>query len=118
MENFLRRESRSVARFPGERRRVLWFSGRTGRRLGSTPRDRGDDAHLVLVGDRGREVVQVADVLVVHINVDEAAQLVPREDALAERRVLQPEGGEDLADGGTRGLDDVAAAGVGAERGG
>src|SRR5271168_524196 len=85
---------------------------------GSAPRDGGDDAHLVAGGNRGGEVIEVADVLVVDVDVHEPAELRPLEDAFPQRRELGAEVGEDLVDGGTLGFDDVVAAGVGAERGG
>src|SRR5439155_20099140 len=40
----------------------------------SAPCHRGDDVHLVAVLDGGVHVVQVADVLVVEVDVDEAPQ--------------------------------------------
>src|SRR3954454_6836823 len=77
----------------------------------STSRDGRDDAHLVLRGDDRRQVVEVADVFVVDVDVDEAPQLVPLEDALAERGELGAEVRKDLADGRPVGVDDVSVAG-------
>src|SRR5262249_43461602 len=50
----------------------------------SAPCDGGNDADLVAVLDGGGEVVEVADVLVVEVDVDEAAQLAVVEQALAD----------------------------------
>jgi hypothetical protein len=86
--------------------------------LGSTARDGGNDAQFVPCGDRGCEVVEVADVLVVEVDVDESAELCTFEDTLLQLRELRPEVTEDLADRGTLGFDHILAAGVRAERGG
>src|SRR4051812_31710637 len=73
----------------------------------STSRDGRDDAHLVLGGDDGRQVVEVADVFIIDVDVDEAPQLVPLENALAERGELGAEVRKNLADGRAVGVDDV-----------
>ena len=67
-------------------------------------------------GDGGGEVVEVADVLVVHVDIDEPAELARLEEAFAQRRIPRAELAQDLADGGARGLDAIVAAGVGTER--
>src|SRR5262245_50134191 len=54
----------------------------------SAPGDRGNDAHLVAASQRGAEVVQVSDVLVIEVNVDEAPHLAVIEEALRDSREL------------------------------
>src|SRR5205085_7753051 len=49
---------------------------------------RGDDAQLVAVLDGGGEVVEVANVLVVQVDVDEAAHLAVLKNALTDGGVL------------------------------
>src|SRR5262245_39689183 len=56
--------------------------------LMSAPGNGGNDRQLVAVLDRRREVVEVADVLVVEIDVDETAHLAVLEQPLGDRRVL------------------------------
>ena len=65
-------------------------------RLGSSSSHRGNDAHLVLFGNRRREVIQVADILIIHIHVDESAQLFTVEDAFLECRVQSADLAEDF----------------------
>ena len=87
-------------------------------RPGSAAGDGRDDADLVLRLDLGVEVVEVADVLVVDVDVDEPAQLGAVEDPLLQAGMLLEDLAEDLADGRAGRLDAVEPAGVGAERGG
>src|SRR5262249_59080255 len=61
----------------------------------STPGHRRDDRQLVAVLDRRGEVVQVADVLVVLVDVDEAPHGGPVEDAGGDARELRPHVVED-----------------------
>ena len=83
------------------------------RRRELTPCDRRNDAHLVGCGDRRIEIFEVADVFVVHIDVDEPAKFLAIEESFAERGILRAEVAEELADGGTGSLDAIVTAGVG-----
>src|SRR5260370_40645391 len=57
---------------------------RSGSPAMSTPGDRGNDADLVAVLHGRGQVVEVADVLVVEVDVDEAAHLAVVEQALRD----------------------------------
>jgi glycerate kinase len=60
--------------------------------------DGGDDAHGLAVGDLGVEAVEIADVVVVDEDVDEAAQRTVVEQPLGEPGVTLLELGEDVAE--------------------
>jgi glycerate 2-kinase len=60
--------------------------------------DGGDDAHGLAVGDLGVEAVEIADVVVVDEDVDEAAQRPVVEQPLGEPGVTLLELGEDVAE--------------------
>src|SRR4051812_35347687 len=83
----------------------------------SPPRDGGGDADLVLLADGGVQIVEVADVLVIHVDVDETAELTAIENAFPEGGVRRTDVAENLADGRALGVDAVVPPGVGAERG-
>src|SRR3954471_20410076 len=68
--------------------------------------DRGDDAQLVAVLDGGLHAVEVADVLVVEVDVDELADLVALVvEAGLDAGVLGDEGVEHFFDGGAGDFD-------------
>src|SRR5262245_66669484 len=71
----------------------------------SAPCHRWDDVYLVAVLDGGVEVVQVADVLIVEVDVDEAPQLAVVEQPLRDARVLAAQVVEDALHGRATGLD-------------
>src|SRR6516225_2922373 len=72
----------------------------------------GDDGQLVAVLDGGGQVVEVTDVLVVEVDVDEAAHLPALEDARHDAGVGLAEIVEDGLHRGAAGLDDGLALGV------
>src|SRR5262249_10923659 len=67
---------------------------------------------LVAVLDRCREVVKVADILVVEIDVDEAAHLAVLEQPPGDAGILLAEVVEQLLDGAAGRLDDRLVVGV------
>src|SRR6202011_1380370 len=80
------------------------------------PGHRGDDAQLVTVLDRRGQVVEVADVLVVEIDVDEAAHLAVVEQALGDAREPLPQVVQKSLDGSPLALNNRLALGVLAQR--
>src|SRR5262249_7440825 len=48
----------------------------------------GDNAQFIAVLDRGGEVVEITDVLIVQVDIDEAANLAVLEDPLTDTREL------------------------------
>jgi DNA-binding CsgD family transcriptional regulator len=87
--------------------------------LRSTPRDGGDDAHDLAVGDRGGQAVEEADVLLGDEHVDEAADLaVAVEDALGDAGMRAFQAGEHLGQRPRVERDLRGAAGEGAQLGG
>src|SRR5205085_11326694 len=72
----------------------------------------GDDRQLVAVLDRRGQVVQVADVLVVDVQVDEAAHLAVVEDALRQPGEAGSEVVQHRLDRVARGLHSGLALGV------
>src|SRR5262245_17343595 len=56
----------------------------------SAPGHGGNDAHLVAVFDRGGEVVEVADIFIIHIDVDEPPHLAVLEDTCRDAGALLP----------------------------
>src|SRR5690606_9418076 len=83
-----------------------------------TAGDRRHDRDLVVGVDLGVEAVDVADVLVVDVDVDEAAHLGAVEQLLLQPGVGLGQVAEHLADRVTAGLDLGLAVGVLAEHGG
>src|SRR5690242_13961002 len=80
--------------------------------------DGRDDFDDVGRADRGVQVVEVADVLVVHVDVDVLLELAAAvEDPLVELGVAGTEVAQDLAHGRALRLDAGLAVGVGSERG-
>src|SRR5918993_187527 len=78
----------------------------------SAARDRRHDAQLVAGLDRGLELLEVADVLVVEVDVDEPVELVRAlEQARLDAGGLGLEAVEHRGDGAAVGLDDVGAVG-------
>src|SRR5918993_2292229 len=76
----------------------------------SAARDRRHDAQLVAGLDRGLELLEVADVLVVQVDVDEAVELVRAlEQAGLDAAGLVLEAVEGFADRAARDFDDVRA---------
>ena len=71
-----------------------------------------------LGGDGRGQIVEVADVFVVHVNVDEPAQLVAVEEPLAEGGILGAEAGPGSRRRSSRPLRPVLAPGMGAQRSG
>src|SRR4051794_11772101 len=84
----------------------------------STSGDGGDDAQFVAVLERRLQVVEVADVLVVEVDVDEAAHLAVLEQPAGDAGVLGAEVVEHLPDAGALDLDDRLVFGVLPHRGG
>ena len=72
---------------------------------------------MVAVRDLGGDAVEEADVLVVQIDVDEAAQLAAVDQALLDPGVPGLQVGEELGERGPAALDRLLAVGVGAEDG-
>src|SRR5207302_427898 len=84
--------------------------------LASATRDRGQEADLVLGIDAGVEAAQVADILTVEVDVDEAMErAVRRSKAIAERRVSIDQRVDDVADGLALDVDGLDAAHVGTQ---
>src|SRR5208337_78980 len=81
----------------------------------SASRDGGNDADLVVLGHRSGQVVEVANVLVVTVDIDEAAQFLAVEEPLAEGGKCGSQVRENLAHGRARRLDPILAPGVGAQ---
>lgn len=79
--------------------------------------DRRDDAHRIARLERRLILLQVADVLVVHVHVDEAPELaLVREEVFPKPGELGGQAGEQLADGGAVKLDRIKFVGERAER--
>src|SRR5262249_5676877 len=76
------------------------------------PGHRGDDGQLVAVLDRRGEVVEVTDVLVVEVDVDEAAPLAVVKKALDDAGALLAEVVEGGLHGAAADIDDRLAIGV------
>ena len=74
--------------------------------------DGGDDGQHVAVLDRRLQVVEIADVFVVEVDVDEAAHLAVVEDSADDVRELAAERVEHLLNGGARQIDVRLAVGV------
>ena len=86
-------------------------------RIERAARHRRDDAHRVAGRHRRLLLLQIPDVLVVHVDVDEAAQLALLVvQVRLQPRVLRRQVGEQLADGRAVGLDRVFLIGVRPER--
>src|SRR5207248_9922963 len=83
----------------------------------STSSHRRDDRQLVAVLDRGVQIVEVADVLVVEVKVDEPPNLAVLHDALRDGRELLAKRVEHSLHGAAADFDDGLAFGVLAERG-
>src|SRR5262245_3641336 len=80
--------------------------------LMSASRDGGDDGQRVAVLDGGLEGVEVADVLVVEVDVDEALELALVEEPVDDAGALPAQVVEDGLHGGPGGLDLRLVAGV------
>src|SRR6516164_7877341 len=78
----------------------------------------GNDAQLVAFLDRRLQVVQVADVFIVEIDIDEATNLAVVEDAASDRRMLGAKAVEGLLHARSGDLDDGLAIGMLTHRGG
>src|SRR6185369_7205263 len=79
---------------------------------------RRQEADLVALGDRGREPVEIADVLAVDVDVDEPVELaVDGQQLVLQRRVGGRQGVDDGADGGPGELDLLVAPDLGTEDG-
>ncbi len=90
-----------------------WF----GRRGYGATGDARDDRHGVAILHRGGVLFQIADVFVVQIDVDEAAQLAfIVEELTAQIRVVGGEGGQHFAYGRAGQLDGILFACVLAQR--
>src|SRR5947199_3454012 len=74
--------------------------------------DRGDDGQDVAVLGRGLQVVEIADVFIVEIDVDEATHLAVLEDSAHDVRELDAQCVEHLLDGGAGQIDRRLAVGV------
>ena len=79
--------------------------------------DGRQDRDAVAVGELGGDAVEEADVLVVEVDVHEAAQLAAVDEALADAGVAALQVGEELGEGRALALDGLLAVGVGAEDG-
>src|SRR5215210_2086675 len=77
--------------------------------------DRRQDHHGVTVGDRGVEATGEPDVLVVDVDVDEAAGLTVLEQALLDAGVVDRDLVDQLGDGHTAAFDITLAIGVGVQ---
>src|SRR5262249_19524457 len=83
------------------------------------PRDRGEDREDVAVGELGVEPLEVADVVVVLVDVDELVQAaLVVEEVLAQAGILLDEGTEDVADGRAVDTDRRLAVGLGSQNSG
>jgi hypothetical protein len=91
---------------------------RTSAKYHSTPGDCRNNAHFVIRADRGAEVLEIADVLVIDIDIDESAKFVAIEKSLAKRRVPGAELVEKLSDCGAEHDDPIETLGMGSHRGG
>lgn len=79
--------------------------------------DGRQDRDVVAVGELGVDAVEEADVLVVQVDVDEAAQLTAVHDAGLDARMPGLQVGEELGEGVPVALHRLLAVGVGAEDG-
>src|SRR5262249_45976667 len=84
----------------------------------SPPRDGRDDAHFFTAGERRREAVEEADVLVAHVDVHETAYALVVEQPIAEPGVTLLQVLDHLRDGGAFGLNLFFSSGERSERGG
>src|SRR5664279_535044 len=82
-------------------------------RSGGPARDRGQDGDVVAVADRRGQPAEETDVLVVEVDVDEAAQLVVLDQSLPQAWVPALQIGEELVDRRPGPLDGLRAFGVG-----
>src|SRR5437879_3068748 len=80
--------------------------------LMSAPGHCGNDAHLIAVLDAGLHAVQVANVLIVEVNVHETAHLAVLENAAGDARVFVAQVVEQVLDRGPGGLDHRLVRGV------
>src|SRR4051794_19142054 len=102
------------------------FSPSTSRNVRRSPTsaagDGGQDDDLVAVGNRCLEAAEEADVLVVDVDVDEAAQVhgavLGLDEPVLDAGVVRLEVVDQGAQAGTAGLDGLLVAGVGAQDGG
>src|SRR5437016_9938461 len=78
----------------------------------STSGHGGDDAYLIAVLDRRLQAVEIADVLVIDIDIDEAAHLTVLEDAARDAGVLLAQIVEQALDGRAAGFDNRLIFGV------
>src|SRR5438270_11384002 len=72
----------------------------------STPGHRGNDANLIAVLDAGLQAVQVANVLVVDVDIHEPADLPVFENAAGDAGIFRAEVVEQVLDRGPGGFDD------------
>src|SRR5262245_6030790 len=93
------------------------WSSRARRALtGSAPRHRRQEPDLVALPHRRLQPVEIADILAVDVDVDEAVELaVVGQELAAERRELADERLDDLADGAAGEIELLLAAGLGPE---
>jgi hypothetical protein len=77
--------------------------------------DRRDDADLVAVGHGRVHLVEVADVLIIDVDVHEPPNFPAVEDAVLQVGEVGRQGVQDLADRGAGGFEAVLAPGEGAE---
>lgn len=97
---------------------MAWLMSSKRTRGSGAAGDGGHDRDLIVGLDRRVEAIDVTDVLVLDIDVDEAADLPVIEELLTETGVLVDQRGEDLADGRAVGVDLAGAVGVLAQDGG
>src|SRR5262245_18840595 len=90
-----------------------------GRRASAPPGDGGNDRHVIGILQRGRGALKEANVLLVHVQVDEAPdRAVVIDEALLEAGKLPGEIVDEIADRPRLRLDLGIASGETAERGG
>src|SRR5215475_2329843 len=89
----------------------------TGPNLAGAARHRRQDRHGIAVSDRGPEAADEADVLVVQVYVDEPPQPGGVHEPVTEPVIAAVEVSYQLRQRGTRALDRLRAAGIGAEDG-
>src|SRR5215475_6578427 len=89
----------------------------TGPNLAGAARHRRQDRHGIAVSDRGPEAADEADVLVVQVYVDEPPQAGGVHEPVTEPVIAAVEISDQLRQRGTRALDRLRAAGIGAENG-
>src|SRR5215469_2231438 len=85
--------------------------------LAGAASDSGQDRDGVAVSHRGLQPAEAANVLVVQVDVDEAAQLLAVEQPVTDADVVGVQVLDQLVEGGTGPLDHLRAAGVGAQNG-